>query len=145
MTGADEPEPAIGGRTENEVVTPEKAESRGDMTGMERRDVGPDEHHRTDPAGFERAPHPKPEIACALPGGLYPAAPTTGAAAGLVGCHCDPQTPTPVFSETAQQQRDHRPLEAKRCRIAYIARQTSLAGPEQRRPHEQNESAPHQP
>ena len=42
MAGADEPEAAILGRTENEVTAPEEAKSRRDMTGIERRDVGPD-------------------------------------------------------------------------------------------------------
>jgi hypothetical protein len=145
VTGADEPEPAIGGRTENEVMTPEKAESRGDLTGIERRDVGPDEHHWTGPAGFERPAHADPEIAFALSDSLYPAAPTTGATAGLVGCHRDPQTPAPVFTKAAQQQPNHRPLEAQRCDIADIAREPPLAGSELGGPEEQNEGAVRHP
>jgi hypothetical protein len=145
VTGADEPEPAIGGRTEYEVMAPEEAESCGGMAGIERRDVGPDKHHQTWGAGFKRPAHADPEIARALPDRLYPAAPTTGARAGFVGCHREPQTPAPVLCETAQEQRDHRSLEAKRCDIADIARQPPLAGPELRCPHEQDESVPHQP
>ena len=113
--------------------------------GVERRDVAPDEHHRCRGAVGKHATHADAEIARALPDRLYPAAPMTGAAAGLVGRHRDPQPPAPVLRETAQQQRDHRPLEAKRCDIADIARQPPLAGPELWRPHEQDESAPHQP
>jgi hypothetical protein len=69
----------------------------------------------------------------------------TGATMGLVWCHHDPQTPAPVLGQTAQQQRDHRPLEAKRCDIADIPREPPLASPEHWRSDEQNESAPHQP
>jgi hypothetical protein len=145
VTGADEPEPAILGRTEHEVVAPEEVEGYGDMAGIERRDVGPDKHHRTRRAGFERPAHADPQIARALPDRLGPAAPMTGATAVLVGRHRDPQTPAPVLRETAQQERDHRPLEAKRRDITDIAREAAFAAAEQRRPDEQNESAPHQP
>ena len=62
MTGADEPEPAIFGGTEHNLMAPKEPECCGDMTGVERRDVGPDEHHRTRRAGFERAVHADPEI-----------------------------------------------------------------------------------
>ena len=86
-----------------------------------------------------------PRSPCALPDRLYPAAPMTGATAVLVGRHRDPQTPAPVLRETAQQQRDHRPLEMHRRDIADLAREPALAAAEQRRPDEQNESAPHQP
>jgi hypothetical protein len=130
VTGADKPEPAILSRSEYEVTAPEEVESRGGMPGIERRDVGPDEDHRTGPAGLERTAHSDPEIARALPDRLYPAVPTTGATVGLVWCHHDPQTPAPVLGQTAQQQRDHRPLEAKRCDIADIPREPPLASPE---------------
>jgi hypothetical protein len=69
----------------------------------------------------------------------------TGAAAGLVWRHRDPQTPTPIVGQTAQQQRDHHPLETKRCDVADIARDPPLAGPEPWGPEEQNEGAVHQP
>ena len=98
-----------------------------------------------DPAGFERPAHADPEIARALPDRLDPAAPMTGATAGLAGRHRDPQTPAPVLCETAQQQRDHRPLKLHRRDIADIVREPALAAAEQRRPDEQNQSAPHQP
>jgi hypothetical protein len=145
MTGADKPEPAILSWTEHEVMAPEEVESYGDMTDIERRDVGPDEHYRTRRAGFERAAHADPEIARALSDHLYPAAPMTGAAAALVWRNRDPQTPAPVLPETAQQQSDHRPLEMGRRDIADLAREAAFAVAEQRRPDEQNESAPHQP
>jgi hypothetical protein len=130
VTGADEPEPAILGRSEYEVTAPEEVESRGGMPGIERRDVGADEDHRTGLAGLERPAHADTEITRALPDRLYPAAPMTGATVGLVWCHHDPQTPAPVLGQTAQQQRDHRPLEAKRCDIADIPREPPLASPE---------------
>jgi hypothetical protein len=145
VTGADKPEPAILGGAEDEVMAPEEAESCGDMTGIERRDVGPDEHCRTAGAGFERPAHAGPEIAFALPDRLCSAAPMTGATAVLVWRYRDPQTPAPVLPETAQQQRDHRPLEAKRFYIADIAREAAFAAAEQRRADEQNESTPHHP
>ena len=144
VTGADEPEPAIGGRTEYEVMAPEEAESCGGMTGIERRDVGPDEHHWTGPAGFERPAHADPEIALPLPHSLDPGAPSMGASAGLVGRYRDPQAPAPVLRKTAQQQGDHRPLEAKRRNIADIAREPPFASSEQRHPHEQDQRASHQ-
>jgi hypothetical protein len=115
------------------------------MTGTERRDVGPDEHHRTGGAGFERPVHADPEIARALSDGLYPTAPITGATTGLIGRHDDPQTPASVFRETAQQQRYHRSLELHRRDIADIAREAAFAAAEQRCPDKQNKSAPHQP
>src|SRR5947209_778959 len=115
------------------------------MTGSERRNVGTDEHYGTWGAGFERPAHADPEIAFALPDRLCPAAPMTGATAVLVWRHRDPQTPAPVIPETAQQQSDHRPLEMHRRDIADLAREAAFAAAEQRRPDEQNESAPHQP
>jgi hypothetical protein len=69
----------------------------------------------------------------------------TGATAGLVGRHRNSQTPASVLRETAQEQRDHRPLEAKRCDIADIAGEPPLTGPELWRPDEQNEGAVRHP
>jgi hypothetical protein len=136
VTGADEPEPAILGRSEYEVTAPEEVESRGGMPCVERRDVGPDEDHRTGPAGLERTAHSDPEIALPLRDSFDPAATMTGPMACLVGRHRDPQAPAPILCETAQQQRDHRPFETKRCNIADIARKPPLARPELWRPHE---------
>jgi hypothetical protein len=56
--------------------------------------------------------------------------------AGLVRRHRDPQPPTPVPAEAAQQEGNHRALEAQRCEIADLARETALAAPEKRRSHE---------
>jgi hypothetical protein len=126
-------------------MAPEEAESCGDMTGIKRRDVGPDKHHQTWGARFERPAHADPEIAHALPDRFDPAAPMTRATADLVGRHRNPQAPAPVLGQTTQQQRDHRPLEAKRCDIADIAREPPLTGPELWRPDEQNEGAVRHP
>jgi hypothetical protein len=68
-----------------------------------------------------------------------------GAPAAFVRRHCDAQTPAPVLRETAQQQRDHCPLETKRCDIADIVREPPLAGPEQWHADEQYESTPRHP
>jgi hypothetical protein len=115
------------------------------MAGVERWDVGPDEHHRPERAGFERAAHSDPEITPPLPDSLDPAAPNVGGAVGAVRRHRDPQAPAPVLRETAQQQGDHGPLEAKRCNVADIAGQPPLASPEEWRPNKQDKRAPHQP
>jgi hypothetical protein len=145
VTRADKPEPTILGRTENEVVMAKEAESLGDVTGIQRRDIGTDENCRTRGTGSERAAHADSEIALALVESLDPNAPMTGAMAGLIRRHRDPQPPTPVLGEAAQQERDHRALEAQRREIADVPREAALAAPEKRRSHEQNESAPHQP
>jgi hypothetical protein len=145
VAGADEPEPAIFGGAEHEAMAPEEAEGCGDLAGIERRDVGPDEHHRTGGAGSERPAHSDPEIARALSDGLCPAPPITSAATGLVGRHDDPQTPASVIRETAQQQRYHRSLELHRRDIADIACEATFAAAEPRCPDKQNEGAPHQP
>jgi hypothetical protein len=145
VAGADKPEPAIFGRTENQIVAAEKAESLGDTTGIQRRDVGPDENCRTRRTGGKRATHADPEIALPLADSLDPNAPMTGAMAGLVRRHRDPQPPTPILAEAAQQEGNHRALEAQRRKIADLAREAALAAPEKRRSHEQNDSAPHQP
>src|SRR5437660_10045366 len=68
---ADKPEPAIFGGTEHELMGPEEAESFCDMTGVERRDVGPDEHHRSPRSGSERPADAHPEFARACPVRLY--------------------------------------------------------------------------
>src|SRR5271166_5963474 len=91
MTGPDQPEPAILGRPEHKIVAAEQAEGRGDMPGIERRDIGPDEHRRAWRAGFERSAHPDPKIALALSNSLDPSAPMTGTTAVLVRRHGDPQ------------------------------------------------------
>jgi hypothetical protein len=145
VTRADKPEPAILGGSKDHVVLAKEAEGLGDVMKVERRDIAPDENSRRRGAVGDRATHPDREIACALSDRLYSATPMTGAAARLVGRHRDPQSPAPVLRETAEQQRDHRPLEAKRCDIADIARETPLAAAEQRRADEQDKSAPHQP
>jgi hypothetical protein len=126
-------------------MAPEEAESRGGMPGTERRDVGPDEHHLSGPAGFERTAHSDPKIALPLPHSLDPGAPNMGASAGLIWCHCDPQPPAPVLREPAEQQGDHRPLEAKRCDIADLVREPTLAASELWGAEEQNEGAVRHP
>jgi hypothetical protein len=55
------------------------------------------------------------------------------------------QPPPAVAAETAQQPRQHQPLEAERRDRADIARQPPLAGPEPRRPDEQHQMPPDHP
>jgi hypothetical protein len=145
VAGADQPEPAIFGRTENEIVAAEEAESLGDVTGIQRRDVGTDENCRPRGTVGERAAHAGSEVALPLADSLDPNAPMTGTMAGLIRRHRNPQPPTPVFGEAAQQERDHRALEAQRREIADLPREAALAAPEKRRSHEQNDGVPHQP
>src|SRR5205814_1243801 len=131
-----EPEPAVPGGSKDQVVSAKEAESLSDVMGVERRDVAPDENSRRRGAVGERAAHPDTEIAPPLSGGFDPLAPEPGPTACIVGCHRDPQTPAPVLRETALQQQDHRPLEAKRCNVADLAREAAFAAAEQRCPHE---------
>jgi len=130
MTGADKPKPTVFGRAEDEIVGAEQMERRGDMAGTERRDIGPDEYRRTRRAGLECAAHADTEIPAALAYGFDPVAPMSGTMASLVRGHGDPQMPAPVRSETAEQQRDHQPLEAHRRDIADFAREPALARPQ---------------
>src|SRR5205814_7978231 len=64
---ADQPEPAIRGRPEDDIVTPEQMERRRDVIRGERRDVGADKHRRSRRAGGEGPLHALAEIAAALP------------------------------------------------------------------------------
>src|SRR5215469_1254203 len=66
VTGADQPEAAVLGRAEGEVMAAEQAEGRPDVTRGESRDVGANEHRRARRAGAERAAHAHPEIAASL-------------------------------------------------------------------------------
>jgi hypothetical protein len=127
---ADEPEPAILGRAEDESVLAEEAKGSGDVTGGERRDVAADQHHRTLRAGGEGTAHADTQIAAALAGNFDASAPTPGLTARLVRRHRDAQPPAPVGGEAAQQQRQHQALEAHRRDIANRTRKPALAAPQ---------------
>src|ERR1700686_567527 len=115
VTRADKPEPTILGGSKDHVVLAKEAKSLGDVMGVERRDVAPDENSRCRGAVGKRATHPDTEIARPLSGGFDPLAPEASPTARTIGRHRDPQTPAPVLRETAQEQRDHGPLETKSC------------------------------
>ncbi len=83
-----------------------------------------------------------PRSPCALRGDRNAARPEAGAAAGLVRRHREAQPPAPVTAEAAQQQSQHRPLEAQRRGVADVARQAALADAPSRRAHEQHEMPP---
>ena len=63
--------------------------------------------------------------------------------AGSVRGYRDAQAPAPVGAQPAEQQRDHQPLETDRRHIADVPREPALAGPETRRPRDQDEAARH--
>jgi hypothetical protein len=144
MAGADQPEAAVFGGAEDEIVSAEEAEGGPHLAGAQRRDVGTHEHHRARP-GAHGSPHARAEIAAALTGGLDAAMPEASPPAGDVRRHGDLQSPASVFREPAQQPRNHQPLKAQRRDIADVAREPTLAAPEKRRSDEQNETAAHQP
>jgi len=144
VTRANEPKSAILGRAENQIVLAENAESFGDVTGTQRRNIRPDEDCRARRTGRERALHAGPEVALALSDRLDPLAPMTGVLTGPVRRYRDPQTPAAVPRQAAQQPRDHHPLEPHRPDIADLPSEAALTAAELRRPHEQNESAAHQ-
>jgi hypothetical protein len=145
MAGADEPKPAILGRTEHDIAVAEQAESRGDMAGAKHRDVAADQHCRSRRARPECALHSGSEIAAALPDRFDPSAPMSSTVTSSIRRHRDPQAPTPVRRQAAKHQRDHRSFEMHRRNIADLTREPSLADPKAWCPHEQNDMAPHQP
>src|SRR5437868_5447655 len=63
---ADQPEPAIRGRPEDDIVTPEQMERRCDVLRGERRDVGADQYRGSRWAAAQGAMHALAEIAAAL-------------------------------------------------------------------------------
>src|SRR5205814_4166899 len=63
---ADQPEPAIRGRPEDDIVVPEQMERRCDVTRAERRDVGADQYRGSRWAAAQGAMHALAEIAGAL-------------------------------------------------------------------------------
>ena len=145
MTGADEPKPAVFGRTEYNVMGAEQAKGGVDLTRAESRDIGADEYHKAGRTGSERAVHAPAEIAAALAGSLDPVAPMPRAMARLVRGYGDPQTPAPVSGEPAQKQRNHYPLETHCRDVANVSREAALADSERRRADKQNEVTTHQP
>src|SRR5437773_82967 len=91
---ADQPEPAIRGRPEDDIVTPEQMERRCDVTRGERRDVGADQYRGSRWAAAQGAMHALAEVAGALRGNRDAARPDPLAIARPVGRHCYPQTPS---------------------------------------------------
>ena len=73
------------------------------------------------------AAHPNAEIAAALANGLDSAVPMPGAMASIVRRDGDAQMPPLIWGETAQQERDHRPLETQRRDVADVSREAALA------------------
>src|SRR5437660_4498745 len=59
---ADQPEPAIRGRPEDDIVTPEQMERRCDVIRGERRDVGADQYRRARRARRQRPLHALAEV-----------------------------------------------------------------------------------
>ena len=145
VAGADQPEAAVLGRAEGEVMASEQAEGRPDVTHGESRDVGANEHRRARRAGAERAAHAHPEIAAALTDSRDRRVPELCAMSGHVGRDSEAQAPAPVRREAAQQSRDHDALEAQCRDRANLPRQPALPGAELRRANEQHEGALHQP
>ena len=145
VADAGQPEPAVLGRAEREVMAAEQAEGRPDMTDGESRDVGANEYRGARRAGAERAAHAHPEITAALTDRRDHEMPELRTMAGLVGRDGEPQAPAPVRREAAQQPRDHDALEAQRRDRANLPRQPALASAELRRANEQHEGALHQP
>ena len=143
--GADQPEPAIRSRAENEIVSPEQAKGGGDVMPADCRDVAADEQHRTARLAGDGVAHAPAEVATTLSKHLYPPAPMPGMEAGSVGRHRDTQIPAPVVDETTQQPRDHQPLEAYRREVADFVCQPALAVSQHRGAHKQHEMTPHQP
>ncbi len=143
--GADQPEPAILGGTEDELIPTEQAERRTDMAGGQSGNIGTDEHYRARRASKQRPSHADPKIATALADSLGLPVPTPGTMASPVRGHRNAQMPAPVRGKPAQQPRDHQPLEAQRRDIADLSGEPSLADAESRRAHKQNQVAPHQP
>jgi len=145
MAGADKPEPAILGRSEDKLVTAEQAEGGGDVTRRECGNVAADQHHRTGRAVGQSAAHADAQIAAALTDGFDASTPVPGMMARLIRGYYDPQPPPPVPGEPAQQKRDHQALEAHCRDIADFPREPPLTDPELRRTDEQHEMAAHQP
>ena len=145
MADADEPKPAILGRTENHVMVTEQTKRCRYHAGIERGDIGADQHHRAGRASPKRALHADAEIATTLADGLDPSAPVPDAMASRVRRHGDPQAPAAVCRQTAKQQRDHQTFETNRRNIADLTREPAFADAKTRRSYKQNKMALHQP
>jgi len=113
------------------------------MTGGERWDIATDQHYGALRACGERAAHPNTQIALTLSGHVDAAAPVSGMPARLVRGHRDVQPPAPVAGQSAQQEGEHEALEAKRCEIADVLRQTAFAAPQVGCSDKQNQVAAH--
>jgi hypothetical protein len=124
-------------------MPPQQTKSASHMMGAECRNVATYQHHRPRRTGGERATHATSQITTSLSDNINPSAPTPSVAARVVRGHRNSQTPPPVGSEPAHQQRDHQPLEAHRRDIADLLRQTTLAAPKPRCAHKQDEITAH--
>src|SRR5580692_11851879 len=60
---ADQPETAVAGRTEHEIVAAEQAKGVRDVAGTQRRNIAADQYHRARRQQLERQRHALPEIA----------------------------------------------------------------------------------
>src|ERR1700730_6828983 len=145
MAGGDEPTSAILERSEDEVVAAETAEGGGDVTSPKRGNVAPDQNYRTGRAGGQCAAHADTQIAAALAGAFDAPTPMASMMARLIRGYRDPQPPTPVGGEPAQQQCNHQALEAHCGDIADFPGEPALAAAQIGRPDEQHEMAAHQP
>src|SRR2546423_10018041 len=91
---ADQPEPAIRGRPEDDIVTPEQMERRCDVIRGERRDVGADQYRGSRWAAAQGAMHALAEIAAALSHNRNAVRPDPLAIARPVRRHRYPQMPS---------------------------------------------------
>jgi hypothetical protein len=143
-TRADEPEPTILCRAEDQIVAAKQTESSGDVTGGECRDIAADEHHWSRRVGRERAAHANAEITSALTGNRNTSAPVPGMAACRVRCHRNARPPAPISGEPTEYKPDHHTLEADRRDIADFPRKPALAMAQLGRANKQHEVTAHQ-
>src|SRR5207245_1252387 len=94
--GADQPEAAIRGRPEDEIVVAELPESIGDVIQAKRRDVSADQHRRSGRARGKGTAHALTEIATALSGDRDAARPQPRPETRPVRGDRETQTPAPV-------------------------------------------------
>ena len=123
----------------------QKAERLGDMPGLDRGNIGADQHRRTRRAGSQRPPHAHADIAGALRSDRGGARPQPLARDAAVWRDREAQPPAAVAAKPARQKRQHRALEPQRRNVAGLAGQAALADPETRRAHEQHEMPPGHP
>src|SRR5215469_15614580 len=99
VTSADQPETAVFGWAEYQVLGAQQAKSDGDVASTKRRNIRADQYHWAGRAGAQSAEHPDAEIAPTLANGFDLALSLADAVASLVRGHSDPQMPAPVRAE----------------------------------------------